>query len=164
MKVNREWVTPITAGAFLLSGVTGALMFFHVDSGLNKVAHEWLSWVLVIGVGLHLVTNIKVFKRYFSQPKGRWLMGAFVVLLAVSFVPVGGGKPPFVAPLEVLSHTPLDQLVLVSELNSEQLLARLTEAGVQVESQQQSVSDLVGDDFRAQANMLKLIMVEDASG
>jgi hypothetical protein len=40
MTIQREWVTPIAAGAFLISAVTGVLIFFHVDSGLNKVAHE----------------------------------------------------------------------------------------------------------------------------
>ena len=36
-------------GAFTLSAVTGVLMFFHLDSGLNKAAHEWLSWAMVGG-------------------------------------------------------------------------------------------------------------------
>lgn len=36
----REWATPLTIGSFLLIAVTGVLMFFHLDSGLNKLAHE----------------------------------------------------------------------------------------------------------------------------
>ena len=50
MAIKREWVTPIAAGGFLISAVTGVLMFFHLDTGLNKVAHEWLSWVFLGGV------------------------------------------------------------------------------------------------------------------
>ena len=50
MSIKREWATPITIGAFLLSAVTGVLLFFHLDSGLNKLAHEWLSWVLLAAV------------------------------------------------------------------------------------------------------------------
>lgn len=39
MAVQREWATPVAAGAFLLSAVTGVLIFFHIDSGLNKFVH-----------------------------------------------------------------------------------------------------------------------------
>lgn len=35
MTIQRSWVTPITAGSFLLVGVTGILIFFHIDSGAN---------------------------------------------------------------------------------------------------------------------------------
>ena len=47
MNIQRNWVTPITAGAFLLVGVTGVLIFFPADSGANKFVHEWLSLVLL---------------------------------------------------------------------------------------------------------------------
>lgn len=41
MSSLRKWATPLTIGSFLLMGVTGILMFFHLDIGLNKLAHEW---------------------------------------------------------------------------------------------------------------------------
>ena len=53
---QRPWITPVVIGAFTLSAVTGVLMFFHLDSGLNKTAHEWLSWAMVIGVVLLALT------------------------------------------------------------------------------------------------------------
>ena len=31
MNIRREWMTPITAGTFMLSAVTGVLIFFHSD-------------------------------------------------------------------------------------------------------------------------------------
>jgi len=68
---HRPWITPVVIGAFFLSAVTGVLMFFHLDSGLNKTAHEWLSWAMVIGVALHLLLNVAAFKRYFTQTTGR---------------------------------------------------------------------------------------------
>ena len=43
MKVSRDWATPVTIGSFGLMAITGLLMFFHLDSGLNKTAHEWLA-------------------------------------------------------------------------------------------------------------------------
>ena len=52
MRTARQWATPITAGAALLLSVTGVLMFFHADTGLNKTAHEWLSWLFLAGTAV----------------------------------------------------------------------------------------------------------------
>lgn len=41
--MNREIATPLTIGIFLIMSVTGILMFFHWDTGFNKLAHEWLG-------------------------------------------------------------------------------------------------------------------------
>jgi hypothetical protein len=75
MAIQREWVTPIAVGAFLISAVTGVAIFFHIDTGLAKVAHEWLSWLLLFAVLLHVGANFFGFKRYFSSGKARALMG-----------------------------------------------------------------------------------------
>jgi cytochrome b561 len=53
----------------------------HQDSGLNKTVHEWLSWAMVIGVGLHVLLNVTAFKRYFTQTTGRWVMGSMALIL-----------------------------------------------------------------------------------
>ena len=86
---HRPWITPLVVGAFLLSAVTGVLMFFHLDSGLNKTAHEWLSWAMVVGVTLHILLNLTAFKRYFTQTIAKAVMGVFALVLALSFIPLG---------------------------------------------------------------------------
>ena len=63
--ISRDWATPITIGAFAVMSVTGLLMFFHLDIGLNKLAHEWLGWLMVAGVAAHAIANWGAFKRYF---------------------------------------------------------------------------------------------------
>ena len=50
---QRPWITPLVIGTFALMAVTGSLMFFHLDTGLNKTAHEWLGWAMVAAVLLH---------------------------------------------------------------------------------------------------------------
>ena len=61
----KAWATPLTIGAFGLMATTGLLMFFHLDSGLNKTAHEWLGWAMILGVVAHVMLNWKAFKRHF---------------------------------------------------------------------------------------------------
>ncbi len=163
MKITRDWITPITTGAFLLTAVTGVLLFFHADTGLNKDVHEWLSWVFLIGAILHLALNFAPFKKYLTQRKGQVLMGSFVLLLALSFFPIGGEHhaPPFVPPIKALAQAPLTTLAQVAQTSPEQLREHLAGAGISVNSDQQSISDLVGDDFGAQMHLLEDLLLEE---
>jgi peptidoglycan/LPS O-acetylase OafA/YrhL len=162
MIIQREWVTPITAGAFLLSAATGILMFFHADTGLNKAAHEWLSWVLLGGVALHAMANFAGFKRHLGTRRGQVLVGVFALALLFSFAPLGKkGEPPFAAPIRALSQAPLATLAQVAQVSPEQLRERLMMAGLQPKSDQQSLSDLVGPDTRKQILVLGTLLATD---
>lgn len=159
MKIQRNWVTPVTAGAFLLSAVTGVLIFFHADSGANKFVHEWLSWVLLGGVGLHVLANLGGFKSHLATARGKLLMGVFVLVLAASFIPLGGvDEPPFVQPIRALSQAPLSTLAQVAQTTPENLRDRMVKQGLQPTSDQQSLSDLVGTDIKKQMHVLEKIM------
>ena len=156
---QRPWVTPAVIGAFFLSAVTGVLMFFHLDSGLNKVAHEWLSWAMVIGVSLHVLLNLPAFKRYFTQTTGRIVIGLFALLLALSFSPAGGGSEPgFAPPVRALAKAPITVLAQVAGASTEDVKAKLVAQGLAVTSDQQSVADLVGPDLRKQIGTLTHVL------
>jgi len=152
MKISREWATPLTIGSFGLMAVTGILMFFHLDSGLNKTAHEWLGWVMVAGVAAHAAANWLGFKRYFLGSKvGRGILLASTVVIAGSFVPVSGGgegggmSPPALA-IQALTQAPLAQLAPLTGQSVEQLQAALGAAGITVDSADQSIASAVGKD------------------
>lgn len=150
---HRPWITPVVIGAFLLSAVTGILMFFHLDSGLNKTAHEWLSWAMVIGVSLHIVLNLNAFKRYFSQTTGKVVIGLFALILVLSFVPAGGeggSDPGFAPPVRALAKAPLPVLAQVVGMSPEALKTELASKGHPVLNDQQTLQDLIGGDLRAQ--------------
>lgn len=161
MKLQRDWITPITMGAFGLLAVTGVLMFFHLDSGLNETAHQWLSWVLIAGVALHAAVNWGGVKRHLAGWRGRAALGLFALLLALSFVPLGGkGEPPFVPPLRALADAPLPVLAQVARTSPEELRVRLHRAGVVVRSDDDTVHALVGDDVRAQIRVLSQVVAQ----
>jgi peptidoglycan/LPS O-acetylase OafA/YrhL len=155
MNIQRNWVTPVTAGAFLLSAVTGVLIFFHVDSGANKFVHEWLSWVLLGGALLHTVANFSGLRMHLRSRRGQALVGIFVIALVLSFIPVGGGsEPPFVAPVRALGEANLTTLAQVAQVTPAQLRNRLGKAGVHVDTDQQTLAELVGPDVRRQMQVL----------
>jgi hypothetical protein len=154
---HRPWITPLVIGTFILMAVTGSLMFFHLDSGLNNTAHEWLGWAMVAAVLLHLLMNVNAFKRYFTQTTGRWVMAACAFVLALSFVPLGGsggGKPPFVLPMQALANAPLSTVAQVAGIPTDALRVKLGSAGVVSQNDTQSIKDLVGPDLGQQMRTL----------
>ncbi|WP_298612445.1 DUF4405 domain-containing protein [uncultured Thiothrix sp.] len=135
MDVNklRPWATPLTIGAFILMAITGLLMYFHVQLGLAKAAHEWLSIVMVGAVGLHLVVNWKVFKRYFSQKLGLAIISLFAILTITALVipqPGGsrGGRPDQQA-ANLLLNLPITSLASVTNKTVENIQATLSQQG-----------------------------------
>lgn len=159
---HRSWITPLVMGAFVLSAVTGVLMFFHLDSGLNKAAHEWLSWAMLGGVVLHAMLNLPAFKRYFSQTTGLLVMGGFALILGLSFVrPTGSsGEPPFAAPVHALAKAPLPVLAQVLGKTPEGLHSDLNKAGLPVDDEHQTLESLVGPDLKAQIRALNRLTVK----
>jgi len=131
----REWATPLTIGSFLLIAVTGVLMFFHLDSGLNKLAHEWLGWAMLAAVGLHAAMHLKSFKRHFTRPVSLVVIGVFIALLAASFIspPGNPGKPPHVLATQAVLDAPLPQVATLAGKDTETLLAQLQAAGIAAE-------------------------------
>ena len=161
LSAQRPWITPIVIGAFFLSAVTGVLMFFHLDSGLNKTAHEWLSWAMVLGVTLHVLLNMPAFKRYFTQTTGRAVVGLFALLLALSFIPAGGeggSEPGFAPPVRALAKAPITVLAQVAGTSTDDLKSKLQAQGLTVTSDQQSVADLVGGDLRRQIGTMSKVL------
>lgn len=158
---QRPWITPLLIGTFALMTVTGSLMFFHLDTGLNKTAHEWLGWAMVLAVVLHLLLNVNAFKRYFAQTTGRWVMLACAAVLALSFLPLGnsaGGKPPFVRPIQALANAPLSTVAQVAGISTTELRAKLGSAGVVSQSDTQTVKELVGPDLGEQMRTLSKVL------
>jgi len=155
MNIRRDWVTPITIGAFLLSAVTGVLIFFHLDSGASKFMHEWLGWVLLGAAVLHALANLPGLKAHLGSRRGQALVGVFALALLISFAPIGDkDEPPFAAPVRALANAPLATLAQVAQVTPEQLRGDLARAGLRPASDQQSLAELVGPDPHRQMHVL----------
>ena len=156
---HRTWITPLTIGTFSLTAITGVLMFFHLDTGLNKLAHEWLSWILVTAVALHGLLHAPAFKRYFSQRLAVAIMGASAAVLALSFAPLLGSEaPPFKAPIAALAQAPLTQLAAVAQTDVATVRQRLLDAKFDVQAQTPSIATLTGADLRQQIRALNAVL------
>jgi hypothetical protein len=161
MKLQRDWITPLTLGSFGLIAVTGVLMFFHLDTGLNKTAHEWLGWLLLAAVIAHAAVNWLAFKRHLTHTRGRVVVGVSALVLALTFITLpgaGSSEPPFAGPIKALAAAPVSALAAVAGVSPAQMVERLAGAGVQVASAQQSLAEAVGPDLRRQLGVLRKVL------
>ncbi len=133
----RSWATPLVVGSFLLMGVTGILMFFHLETTAAKVVHEWAGFVLVAGAGAHLALNWRAFTTYFKRPLAKGIMALGVVVLGLTFVPgiipgltEGAGLGPRVV-MDAMGNARIEVLAELAGKTPETLLAQLQAAGIE---------------------------------
>jgi amino acid transporter len=67
MKLNRNYVTPLITLVFLVVGITGVLMFFHLFDGCTEVVHEFLGLFFVVCAVFHVILNWKALKIHFRK-------------------------------------------------------------------------------------------------
>ena len=155
----RRWVTPLTMGTFLLSAVTGILLFFKIHLGLIKPVHEWLSWLLVIAAILHLYINWGPGARSVSSRGGRAIFLAFVVLLGLSFLPLAGQRhhqrPD--ALVRALAGASLESVAQLAHHHPEELLVMLRGQGLAIESESQTLEQIAARNNRQAGDLLGLI-------
>lgn len=159
MSTLRKYATPLTIGSFALMAVTGVLMFFHLDTGLNKVAHEWLGWAMVAAVALHVILNWRAFTLYFKRPLAMGLIGVFVLALGLSFLPLAdqqkGGRPEF-GVAQMVVNAPVSSLAPLLGMDTDGVIAKLAAQGVSA-TPDQTLSDLAGGEtVKASALLVSL--------
>lgn len=164
MKYLRPWATPLTIGAFAIMATTGLLMFFHLESGLNKVAHEWVGWAMVIGVVAHTVLHWRSFKRYLTDLRiGQIIIASLLIILAASFfvqTEEEESLPPPVMALRGVMDAPLSAVAQVAGKPEAELVVALRAAGIPVESTDQTLSALIGEDRDKTGKAVRIIFGE----
>jgi hypothetical protein len=161
-KISREWATPLTIGVFALMSVTGGLMFFHLDSSLQKTVHEWAGWVVVAAAGFHIVANWFGFKRYFKPGMGAAIIAVCLLVIGASFVPLGGGKgsepqsPPAIA-MKAISQAPLKSVAPLFGKSSEQARQALAGAGIALADDNASIGSVTGGNREQFAHALQAL-------
>ena len=142
--------------------VTGLLMFFHLDRGLNQDVHQWLGWGMVLGVAAHVSANFSNLKKHLSGRLGLRIFSACLFILGLSFIspPEEEKGPGWAPPVVALARMPIAKLAIVAELTEEEVrerLARIDPAGKTAKS----VQDLMGHNLRAQVRALNAIFPDE---
>jgi hypothetical protein len=161
MRLAREWATPITIGVFAIMSVTGILMFFHLNTGLNKTVHQWAGLVMVAGVALHIAVNWRAFQNYFlSGVLGRGLIGLGIVVLAASFLPLGGargGGSPGALAVNAIAAAPISSVAPLTGKSVAQVLEDLSKAGIVLPNGEASIGSVTGGDRALQGKAIAVL-------
>lgn len=127
----HRYGTPLTAGLFTVSAVSGVALFFHRSPRTFHAMHEWLSVVLLAPFALHMLKNWKPLLAY---AKRKTLLIPLVLSLAVAVpfaLTAGKGRPanPATQAVAVMTQARLADLAPVLQATPDELLSHLQQHG-----------------------------------
>jgi len=157
----RTWAGALTIGSFGVVGTTGILMFFHLNGGLSKLAHEWLGWLLVIAVVVHVAVNWKPFVSYFRRPLSIAIMAVLLVLGGLSFLSggsSGGRHHPMMGAMLALEQSSLKVVAEVGKQTPDSLIAALRAREIRVRDDQQTIREVASENHMRSLEILGYIL------
>jgi hypothetical protein len=134
MRLNdfmHRYGTPLTAGLFTVSAVSGVALFFHWSSRSFHAMHEWLSMVLLAPFALHLIKNWKPLLAY-ARRKTLLVPLALSLVVAVPFALTAGkgrGGNPTIQTVTLMTQASLADLAPVLQATPDELLQHLQRKG-----------------------------------
>jgi len=73
----QRYATAATAALFVVTGMSGVFMFFHVGGKMFTSLHEWLGMLFLAAAALHVVRNgrgmLKLMKTTRARVLFAWL-------------------------------------------------------------------------------------------
>lgn len=133
MKLNRKYVTPFVTLVFLMVGLSGVLMFFHLFDGYTEVAHEVLGMLFVVCAIFHILLNWKGLKMHFK--KEVFLPAALGVLTITAVLIVGERMYPPIDTVIInsLVKAPLQDAFKALNINYEEASLGLQKKGMSMD-------------------------------
>lgn len=133
--VLMRYATPSMTGLFLVSLISGTVIFLHLGPGWLHGAHEWLSMLLFAPFVLHIWRNWRAFGIYFKRSAMPISLAASVLAVAMfAMAPSGdaegrGGPPQFALAASMAASTPA-AVAPVLGVTPEALVEKLKQAGI----------------------------------
>lgn len=143
----QRYATAATAALFLVTGVSGVLMFFHVGGKMFTSLHEWLGMLFVAAAALHLVRNGRGMVKVMKTMRAQVLFG-LVGAAALAFVATSTGSSamnPAFALVRAVEKAPISAIAPVLGVTVEDLAVRLRGAGVDVTGADQTFAEMAAD-------------------
>lgn len=152
-----RYSTPLTAGLFAVSAISGLFLFLNTGQSLFHEMHEWLSVVLLVPFIVHVWRNWPALIGYARRRTLVWplLISVFAALAfaaqGMNAAPRGGS--PFRA-VQALTRAPLTQLAPIVGTTPEALLSKLRGMGVAVDSPASTFDQVAIAAHRSPAELL----------
>lgn len=133
MKLNRNYITPFISLVFLVVGLSGLLMFFHLFDGYTEVVHEYLGVFFVVCAVFHIILNWKALKIHFKRGV---FIPALLGVLAISVTLVVGESlyPPVdITIINKIVKAPINDAFKALEVDYSEAHKRLETNGISIE-------------------------------
>ncbi len=140
----KKYSTPLTAVTAVVVCVTGVMMFFHLYKGEVQAMHEWLGMGFVVAAVLHLLRHRRPLTLMMKQSRTHILL-VLTLLISLAFLyPSSGGQQvnPMRSTIEAVLRAPIKDLAPVVGITTEELAARLADAGIEQPAPADSIESL----------------------
>ncbi len=154
----RTWTTPLMAGAFIISAVTGLLIFFHIEPGIVEPVHEWASWLIVSAALLHLLTHWKSFSGYFKRAGSLSLIVGGLAVAVLSLYPwVEEKENPRKKAIESLEQASLADIAAIVRAPADVLTLRLEHNGIKVSDSADTLEEIAEKNKKDVESLFRLV-------
>ena len=139
----RRWSTPLIIGTGIFVAITGLTMFFITEDPF-KFAHELVGIGFAVAIVLHISSNWRPFKRYFSQRSAvsiitlAWLIA--IGLVTTSAILDNGESEELI--INQIEQTPIALLAPVVGMDVSELVDQLGDDGFVVDNPEMSIEQL----------------------
>lgn len=133
MKLNRNYITPFISVVFLVVGISGLLMLFHLFDGYTEVVHEILGVFFITCAIFHIIVNWKALRIHFK--KGVFIP-ALLGVLTISVILVISEKiyPPVdLVIFNKMIKAPINDAFKALDVNYEKASEKLKKNGISIE-------------------------------
>jgi len=133
MKPNRNYITPFISLVFLVVGISGLLMLFHLFDGYTEVVHEILGMFFIICAIFHIIINWKALRIHFK--KGVFIPALLgVLVLSVILIISERMSPPVdLVIFNKMIKSPINDAFKTLDINYEKASEKLKENGLSIE-------------------------------
>lgn len=133
MKLNRNYITPFISLIFLVVGISGLLMLFHLFDGYTEVIHEILGLFFIICAIFHVILNWKALRIHFK--KGVFIPALLgVLVLSVILIVLERMSPPVdLIIFNKMVKAPINDAFRALDINYEKASEKLKENGLSIE-------------------------------
>ena len=87
-----RYATAATIATFLVTGITGVLMFYHIGGYYLRTAHDWIGMAFVVAAVFHVVRNWNGCVKLMKQPRAQVVL--VLVAAITAFCIIGDSLSP----------------------------------------------------------------------
>lgn len=156
----QRYATPFITGFFLISLISGVILFFHVGPNGFREMHEILSLVLIIPFVLHLWKNWRPMVAYFRRAPMVIALVASAAIAGLFLLPssetTAGGPPQFQLFNRLMAQD-VDTVAPVLGVDATAVTTALITAGFAVTGPDEALKDIATASGKSDAELAAVL-------